>query len=155
MGEGGSRRLTDEELVWRSMTPHPPLRGPPCLTYGNPQNLLRAFRGTPSLFGHGSALTPHWGVIHPLAAASLPTGEGFFPLFFSYINKSSHKPFDRYVGTSCYYVFPVKNKDGSSVKYAVIYELHQPLIISTISSPILLCASTVCPPICGVTDTFG
>jgi len=42
-------------------------------SYRNPQNLLRAFRGT---------LFPvHRTVIHSLAAASLPTGEGFWLCF--------------------------------------------------------------------------
>ena len=34
MGEGGSRRLTDEELVLRLVTPHPPLTRSPFPHWG-------------------------------------------------------------------------------------------------------------------------
>ena len=34
VGEGGSRRLTDEELVWRLITPHPPLLRSPFPHWG-------------------------------------------------------------------------------------------------------------------------
>ena len=34
VGEGGSRRLTDEELVWRFLTPHPPLSRSPLPYWG-------------------------------------------------------------------------------------------------------------------------
>ena len=34
VGEGGSRRLTDEELVWRFLTPHPPLSRSPFPHWG-------------------------------------------------------------------------------------------------------------------------
>ena len=34
VGEGGSRRLTDEELVWRLITPHPPLSRSPFPHWG-------------------------------------------------------------------------------------------------------------------------
>ncbi len=44
MGEGGSRRLTDEELVWRLVTPHSPLFLEKCIVA-----VKRGYPGTASL----------------------------------------------------------------------------------------------------------